>query len=161
MTISEFVRLLSKVRRVRRGEWAALCPAHPDRHPSLSVKEGRGGRILLYCQSHHCSSEDICRALGVKLHDLFADTDLSPADRARLAETRRRPEAFSLQESAARRSQQRRERALAAAADMLFGKLLTAEGKPEADALAQLWHKALDKMREAQEKIQPTGRVGL
>jgi hypothetical protein len=43
----------------------AQCPAHDDRHPSLSVIEADDGRVLAKCHSNQCSWEDICRALGV------------------------------------------------------------------------------------------------
>lgn len=35
-------------RRVGSG-WSAPCPAHDDRHPSLSVGEGDDGRVLVKC----------------------------------------------------------------------------------------------------------------
>ena len=161
MTIAEFLPLLRKVRRVRRGEWMALCTAHPDKHPSLSIKEGRGGRILLICRSHQCSAESICRALGLKLSDLFADNKLSPADRINLAKARRQREIDADQLAEERRSQRRKAQAWETAANLLFEKMLVAEGTLEADELAQLWHKALDKMREAEEKNQSTGKVDL
>jgi putative DNA primase/helicase len=31
------------------GSWKALCPAHEDREPSLSVSEGNDGRVLVKC----------------------------------------------------------------------------------------------------------------
>lgn len=47
-----------------------LCPAHNDNRPSLSIKEGDDGRILLYCFGG-CSVQEICSALGVHVRDLF------------------------------------------------------------------------------------------
>lgn len=29
--------------------WTARCPAHEDRNPSLSIREGREGRVLVKC----------------------------------------------------------------------------------------------------------------
>jgi putative DNA primase/helicase len=46
------------------------CPAHDDRTPSLSVKEG-DDRVLLYCHAG-CSPEDVVGALGLEMRDLFA-----------------------------------------------------------------------------------------
>lgn len=68
--------LLSRLAGVRpsRGAWIARCPAHDDRSPSLSVKEGRDGRILLRCWAG-CSVPDICSALGISIRDLFASTE--------------------------------------------------------------------------------------
>jgi len=41
---------LDGVRRSGSGH-AARCPAHDDRHASLSVGEGEGGRVLLKCHA--------------------------------------------------------------------------------------------------------------
>uniref|UniRef100_A0A7C2EJ04 Zinc finger CHC2-type domain-containing protein n=1 Tax=Ammonifex degensii TaxID=42838 RepID=A0A7C2EJ04_9THEO len=62
---------LKGVRRTSRG-WIALCPAHSDRSPSLSVREARDGRVLLYCFAG-CPTEAVCAALGLSLADLFPD----------------------------------------------------------------------------------------
>jgi hypothetical protein len=56
---------------VRRGSnWQARCPVHDDRHPSLSVKEGRDGRVLLRCWSG-CETHGVLKALGLGWPDLF------------------------------------------------------------------------------------------
>lgn len=54
--------------------WTALCPAHEDRRPSLSVAEGQDGRCLLHCFAG-CSFEAIIHALGLQASDLFPDSD--------------------------------------------------------------------------------------
>lgn len=46
------------------------CPSHEDRLPSLSMKLGAGGQILLYCFAG-CELDDILDALGLELNDLF------------------------------------------------------------------------------------------
>ena len=45
-------------------------PAHEDRSPSLSIAEGRDGRVLLHCFSG-CRPEAILQALGLGWSDLF------------------------------------------------------------------------------------------
>ncbi|WP_375640228.1 toprim domain-containing protein [Bartonella sp. MM55XZML] len=50
-----------------RGVWhgrygTARCPAHDDRLPSLSIKNGHDGRLLLYCYAG-CSFREIIQAL--------------------------------------------------------------------------------------------------
>jgi hypothetical protein len=40
---------LVEARRTGTGRWQARCPAHQDRLPSLSIREGPDGRILV-CQ---------------------------------------------------------------------------------------------------------------
>ena len=55
----------------QRGEgYQALCPAHDDNEPSLSVAEGGDGRALLKCFAG-CKPEDVVAALGLELKDLF------------------------------------------------------------------------------------------
>ena len=51
------------VQQAANGGWKAQCPAHEDRTPSLSVKEGDGGKVLLHCHAG-CSYADILAALG-------------------------------------------------------------------------------------------------
>ncbi|MGC2736498.1 MAG: AAA family ATPase, partial [Candidatus Acidiferrales bacterium] len=51
--------------------WQALCPAHEDRNPSLSVT-AHEGKILLFCHAG-CSVEAICAALGISVRDLFTE----------------------------------------------------------------------------------------
>jgi len=82
VTIQDFLLRLEKVRR-SGSRWVTRCPAHlPDRHPSLSVAEGDRG-ILLRCWSRGCSADEIVKALGLTMSDLFHD---APASRqARIA----------------------------------------------------------------------------
>ena len=54
----------------RSGSWIALCPAHNDREPSLSVSEGDAGRALLKCFAN-CELEEIVAAMGLEMRDLF------------------------------------------------------------------------------------------
>ena len=69
-TVQGFLQRLHGVRRERNG-FKALCPAHPDRNPSLSVRE-EDGRILVKCFAG-CSTKDVCNALGIEMADLFSD----------------------------------------------------------------------------------------
>jgi hypothetical protein len=46
------------------GENISLCcPAHDDRHPSLSVREGDDGRVLAHCFAG-CTPEEVFSAIG-------------------------------------------------------------------------------------------------
>jgi putative DNA primase/helicase len=63
------LNLLEKV-TVNSNGWASLCPAHADRVRSLSIAEGDGGRVLLYCHAG-CSFEQVVAALGLNARDLF------------------------------------------------------------------------------------------
>jgi len=60
---------LEGVRRSGKGD-LARCPAHADKDPSLSIKEGDDGRVLLHCFAG-CAPADIVAAMGLTMADLF------------------------------------------------------------------------------------------
>src|SRR6185436_14286212 len=65
--------LLSRLERVRKhgpDRWTSRCPAHEDRHPSLSIRETSGGTVLLRCFGG-CSAADIVGAIGMSMCELF------------------------------------------------------------------------------------------
>jgi 5S rRNA maturation endonuclease (ribonuclease M5) len=82
MRTDEFIsRLGPKADPKRNGNgWMVRCPAHDDRTGSLSVGEGRDGRILLHCHAG-CKVEAICEAKGIALADLMPETDRKVAKR--------------------------------------------------------------------------------
>ncbi len=63
---------LKKVRKERSGGYKALCPAHNDRNPSLSIGETVEGKILINCFAD-CSIEQIVKAMGITLRDLMPE----------------------------------------------------------------------------------------
>ncbi|MBA3688917.1 MAG: hypothetical protein H0W81_08835 [Chloroflexi bacterium] len=73
MTVPAFLDRLSGVRPSGTG-FVALCPAHDDRNPSLSVSEGDDGRVLANCHAG-CSPEDVVAALGLTMADLFSEQE--------------------------------------------------------------------------------------
>lgn len=70
VVLDGFLGRLTGVRRAAKG-FMALCPAHPDKNPSLSICEA-GRRILLKCFAG-CSTRDVCKALGIGMANLFSD----------------------------------------------------------------------------------------
>lgn len=76
MTIHDFIHLLEskkgKSAKKSGHGYTALCPAHDDSTPSLSINEGEDGRILLNCFSG-CKTEDVCASLGMTITDLFPE----------------------------------------------------------------------------------------
>jgi putative DNA primase/helicase len=50
--------------------WSARCPAHSDRHASLSISIGDNGAALMRCHAG-CSIEAITAAMGLAVKDLF------------------------------------------------------------------------------------------
>lgn len=69
--IESILAQLAGVKRTGEG-FVARCPSHEDHRQSLSVSEGRDGRILLHCHAG-CETEAVCGALGITPADLFAD----------------------------------------------------------------------------------------
>jgi len=65
-------RLLSRLEKVkgRNGSWTACCPAHNDKSPSLAVREGEDGRVLIHCFGG-CETINVIQALGMDMNDLF------------------------------------------------------------------------------------------
>lgn len=61
---------LEHVQRSGSGSLVARCPAHNDKHPSLSVKEGQDGRVLLFCHAG-CDVRSVVAAMRLTMADLF------------------------------------------------------------------------------------------
>lgn len=61
---------LDKVRQTGIGRWIALCPAHADKSPSLSVRELDDGRVLVHCFSG-CEVHAVLDAVGLTYADLY------------------------------------------------------------------------------------------
>ncbi|MBU2766151.1 virulence-associated protein E [Acidithiobacillus ferrivorans] len=75
--IDRVLHHLDQVKSIGTGKWQALCPAHDDRRPSLSIKATNDGTVLLKCWAG-CGAAEIVSALGLSLGDLF------PGDRRNL-----------------------------------------------------------------------------
>lgn len=75
--IDWFLGSLSRVRPNGTDKWMCQCPAHEDRSPSLSLRLGEDGRILVHCFSG-CSPKAVVGALGLTLADLFPDLNPDP-----------------------------------------------------------------------------------
>ncbi len=56
--------------RQSHAGWRAQCPAHDDNQPSLSISEGRGGRVLIRCHAG-CETPSIVAAIGMEMCDLM------------------------------------------------------------------------------------------
>src|SRR2546430_6741151 len=86
---------LKGVQSSSRG-WVACCPAHADRHPSLSIGVGEQGQVLLKCFAS-CPLERIVEAMGLTVEDLFPDAsrqacgDQTAPPMTRRGDTRRSP----------------------------------------------------------------------
>jgi hypothetical protein len=75
--IDKVLPTLTGVRRTGPGRWSAICPAHDDRRPSLSIRETDDCRLLLYCWAG-CGVHEIVGALGLRVEDLYPDRERQP-----------------------------------------------------------------------------------
>jgi hypothetical protein len=80
MTLDDLLAQLDHV-KPRGSRFSAKCPAHADKNPSLSIREGERG-ILVRCFAN-CSLKEICAALSIKPRELFYN---SRVDRASLTQ---------------------------------------------------------------------------
>ena len=164
MTAQAFADLLNG-RRIGVDRWQAKCPAHEDGSPSLSIREGRDGRVLLNCFAG-CRLTSILNAVGLHIRDIFAGPPPSAEQRAKLTAAQ---DAELVRKQAARqkvRKLEDRARKLEAVRDALGAKLARAE----TDEISRLFHQACDKHRIAvteldlhyqKEKPALTGSKGL
>jgi len=67
--------VLNKLSNVKKAgaNWHASCPCrNGDENPSLSIREGDDGRVLLSCHfGSPCNVNQICEALDMKVKDLY------------------------------------------------------------------------------------------
>lgn len=67
-------RILGALKKVckssKQGSWMALCPAHEDKSPSLSIRELSDGRVLINCLAG-CAPLDVLGSIGLGFEDLF------------------------------------------------------------------------------------------
>lgn len=70
-----------------RSGYEARCPAHEDRHRSLSIGLGDDGRVLLDCHTG-CSTDNVLAAMGLDWADLFEKSQTgNPVRRFRLVDS--------------------------------------------------------------------------
>ena len=71
MTLNEFLAHFNNVKETGNGQYKAICPAHEDHNPSLSIGLSKdGGRVLLHCFAG-CSENDIIKEAGLSMNDLI------------------------------------------------------------------------------------------
>jgi len=71
MTLTEFLSRLDGVQKAGTG-FTALCPAHGDTRPSLTIGEGRKpGALVVHCH-RGCSMPAILKAMKLRTRDLYS-----------------------------------------------------------------------------------------
>jgi hypothetical protein len=130
---------LEGARRIGPDKWIALCPAHDDKRPSLSIRELDDGKILLHCWTG-CGVDAIVGALGLSLKDLFQ------GDRHTLTEHGARP---------MRKPWAYRDALIGAAHELTVARLILAAvargEQPDAETL--------ERLAQAEERISDAARI--
>jgi hypothetical protein len=92
MHAAEFATRVEQVRH-HGDHWVARCPAHADRSPSLTFRDGQRG-LLVHCWAG-CSLGAIARAVGAGVSDLFyGPGESGPREARRRAPQPDTPERF-------------------------------------------------------------------
>jgi hypothetical protein len=78
LKVDDFLSRLEKVKATQNGHWIARCPAHADKHPSMTVRETPEGIVLVHCFAG-CDVESILSAVGMDFDALFPDKPLENA----------------------------------------------------------------------------------
>jgi len=161
MTAEAFADLV-QAQRIGSGRWKARCPAHNDRSPSLSIRRGDDGRVLVLCRAG-CALESILAVLKLAMRDLFAGPPPSPAQTAALQAAREARQQAARAERKARLSALDRANKLQAVANALGAKLARL---PDDDAqcaeMTRLFHSACNRLQAAEveaDKFHPMRRV--
>ena len=76
MTADNLLSQLSRIKRTGVNRWLALCPAHPDKRPSLAVRELDDGRVLVKCFAG-CSVQEVLDAVGLEFDALYPEKLIS------------------------------------------------------------------------------------
>lgn len=70
MAVDTLLSRLEGVKANGRDKWVARCPAHQDRAPSLSIRAGDDGRVLIHCFAG-CGAADVLDSVGLDYGALF------------------------------------------------------------------------------------------
>jgi hypothetical protein len=72
MIASALLARLNGLKQTGVDRWLALCPAHDDKRPSLSVREIDSDRVLVHCWSG-CGVEAVLAAVGLTFEALYPE----------------------------------------------------------------------------------------
>jgi len=72
MSADTLLSQLAGFKRTGVNRWLALCPAHPDKRPSLAVRELDDGRVLVKCFAG-CSVQEVLDAVGLEFDALYPE----------------------------------------------------------------------------------------
>ena len=70
VTNADILNHFKHVRQRGSNHYVACCPAHDDRHPSLSITFADNGKVLIHCFAG-CQVTEVLAAAGLNFRDLF------------------------------------------------------------------------------------------
>ena len=136
-----------QARRVGSGRWMARCPRTRPIKASLSVREGREGRLLMHCFAG-CTLPAVLEACGLRMNDLFSESSLSTEH---VGEAIRRREQLEAEARAGRLQRSKltnRFHKLDRLTERLAAKMATTTAStPEVNELAKRFHQAVERTR--------------
>lgn len=65
MNAEQIANQLGKAKKTGAGQYLAQCLVHEDKNPSLSICDGRDGKILVHCHAG-CAQEEVVDALKIR-----------------------------------------------------------------------------------------------
>jgi hypothetical protein len=152
MTAQRIADLL-QARRSGPGRWMARCPAHSDGSPSLSIREGQDGRVLLHCFAG-CALTEILAALGLAKRDLFTGAPRSQAECKRSSPDQTARESENLARKRTERAAADRIRKLGAVVDSLAARLALMPAGQNGESMTRLYHATLAQLRAAEAELE-------
>ena len=72
MSIEVLMSRLDGVKETGPGKYLSRCPAHDDKSPSLAIKDGDDGRVLIHCFAG-CETENVLSAIGMTFSDIMPE----------------------------------------------------------------------------------------
>ena len=72
MTIETLISRLDGVKETGPGKYVSRCPSHDDRSPSLAIKDGDDGRVLIHCFAG-CEPQSVLDAIGLTFSDIMPE----------------------------------------------------------------------------------------
>ncbi len=72
MSIDTLISRLDGAKETGARRYLSRCPAHDDRSPSLAIKDGDDGRVLIHCFAG-CETEDVLSAIGMTFSDIMPE----------------------------------------------------------------------------------------
>ena len=75
---------LDKVKDLGAGKYTALCPAHQEKTPSMSIRHTDDDRILMHCFGCGANGLEIMEAMGLDAWQLYPEKQKEHYERQRI-----------------------------------------------------------------------------